>query len=85
MINGKIGFVMTSRSHWFNKTNESLQSFVQCLKIAQKVAFNIASEASYVYIVSGQKLVKNTKNSFWRVFENLQLAVKQCYQTGHFE
>ena len=28
----------------------------QCLKIAQKVAFNIASEASYVYILSGQKL-----------------------------
>ena len=21
---------------------------------------------------------------FWRVFENLKLAVKQCYQTGHF-
>ena len=51
----------------------------------QKVAFNIASEASYVYIVSGQKLVKDTKNSFWGVFENLQLAVKQWYQTGHFK
>ena len=24
--------------------------YAQCLKIAQKVAFNIASEASYVYI-----------------------------------
>ena len=22
--------------------------------------------------------------SFWRVFENLKLAVKQCYQTGQF-
>ena len=31
----------------------------QCLKIAQKVAFKIASEASYVYILSGQKLINN--------------------------
>ena len=38
----------------------------------QKVAFNIASEASYVYILSGQKFFKNAKNSqFWRVLENL--------------
>ena len=52
------------------------------LKIVQKVAFNIASEASYVYILSGQKVIKNAKNShFVRVFENLKLAVKQCYQT----
>ena len=57
----------------------------QCLKIAQKVAFNMASEASYIYILSGQKLFKNAKNSqFWRVFENLKLAVKQYYQIGQF-
>ena len=32
---------------------------------------------------SGQKLIKNAKNGlFWRFFENLKLAVKQCYQTG---
>ena len=36
----------------------------QCLKIVQKVAFNIASEASYVYILSGQKLVKNAKKAY---------------------
>ena len=42
-----------------------------------KIAFNIASEASYVYILSGQKFVKNAKNGpFWRVFENLKLGVK---------
>ena len=53
-----------------------------CLKITEKVSFNIASEASYVYILSGQKLIKNVKNPpFWRVFENLKLVVKQCYQT----
>ena len=49
------------------------------------VSFNIASEASYVYILSGQKLIKNAKNgAFWQVFQNLKLTVKQCYQTGQF-
>ena len=33
----------------------------QCLKIIEKVAFNIVSEASYIYILSGQKLVINAK------------------------
>ena len=57
----------------------------RCLKFTEKVSFNIASEASYVYILSGQKLIKNAQNGpFWRVFENLKLAVKQCYQTGKF-
>ena len=57
----------------------------RCLKITEKVSFNIASEASYVDILSGQKLIKNAKNGpFWRVFEKLKVAVKQCYQTGQF-
>ena len=41
------------------------------LKIIQKVSLNIASEASYVYTFSGQKLIKNAKKwsilaSFWK-------------------
>ena len=36
-----------------------LSSIAHCLKIAQKVPFNIASEASYVYILSGQKFIKD--------------------------
>ena len=41
------------------------------MKITEKVTFNIASEASYVYNLSGQKLIKNAKNgpilaSFWK-------------------
>ena len=41
-----------------------------CLKITEKVPFNIASEASYVYILSGQRLIKNAKNGpFWRVLK----------------
>ena len=35
----------------------------------EKVSFYIASEASYVYILSGQKLIKNAKNGpFWWLF-----------------
>ena len=33
----------------------------RCLKITEKVSFNITSEASQVYILSGQKLIKNAK------------------------
>ena len=33
----------------------------RCLKIIEKVSFNIAIEASY-YILSGQKFIKNAKN-----------------------
>ena len=48
-----------------------------CLNVTEKVSFNIASEASNVYILSGQKLLKNAQNGpFWRVFENLKLKVK---------
>ena len=32
-----------------------------CLKIAEKVAFDIASEASYVYILSEQKFIKKSQ------------------------
>ena len=45
----------------------------QCLKITKKVAFNIASEASYVYISSGQKLIKKAK----------KVNFGERYQTGH--
>ena len=42
----------------------------------RKVAFNIASErASYVYILSGQKFIKNAKNANGQ-FGELKIAVK---------
>ena len=44
------------------------------MKITEKVAFNIASEASYVYILSGQNLIKN--GQFWRVFKNLNSVTR---------
>ena len=57
----------------------------RCLKITEKVSFNTASEASYVYILSGQKFIKKCQNGpIWRIFGNLKLEVKQSYQTGQF-
>ena len=45
--------------------------FTQCLKITEKVPLNIASKASYVYILRGQKSINNAKKgsisaSFWK-------------------
>ena len=40
----------------------------RCLKITEKVSFNIGGEASYVYILSGQKLIKNAKK--WSILAN---------------
>ena len=61
----------------------SISTLSQCLKIDQKVAFNIASEASYVYILSGQKLIKNAKNGpFGEFLKTWSFQTKQHYQTG---
>ena len=52
----------------------------KCLKFIEKVSFNIASEASYVYILSGQRLTKSARNGlFRRVPENTDQ-----YRTGWF-
>ena len=62
-----------------NATIWDEKMFITCTVFEnhRKVSFNIASEASYVYILRGQKLIKNAKNGpFWRDFENLKLAVK---------
>ena len=40
----------------------------QCLKITEKVSFNIASEASYVYILRRSKFIKNAQKwSVWPI------------------
>ena len=52
----------------------------------KSLIFNNVSEANYDYILSGQKFLKMPKNGpIRRVFENVRLAVKQCYQTGQFQ
>ena len=47
---------------------------------SQKVSFNIASEASYVYILSGQKFPKMPKNWNWWKMPNATFLVifKHC-------
>ena len=65
---------------FWEQDDECLHTGTKLKKITKKVEFNIASEASNVNILSGQKFIKNGR--LWRVFENLNLAVKQCYQTG---
>ena len=42
---------------------ETLIFGARCLKITEKVSFDIASEASYVYILNGQQLIRNAKNA----------------------
>ena len=56
----------------------------RCLKIKEKVSFYIAIEASYVYILSGQKFKKMPKMVPFGKFLKPKLAVKQCCQTGQF-
>ena len=81
-INIRFNFAMKKA---LKNTKKRSKTRLRCLKITGKNTFNIASEASYVYIWSGQKLIKNAKNGqFGEFFEKLKLAVKQCYQTGHF-
>ena len=61
-----------TNNEWTEYNLEDLMA--RCLKITEKVSFNIASEASYVYILSGQKLVQNAKNGpFRRVLKTRSL------------
>ena len=69
---------MVKVQFWSKKYKKPTFDVAQCLKITEKVSFNIASEASYVYNLNGQKFIEKCQNGpFWRVFKNLKLAVKQ--------
>ena len=68
MLGGRV-FVKLVQKVSKLKTNDG--QLTQCLKITEKVSFNIASNASYVYILSGQKLIEkcqkwSTLASFWK-------------------
>ena len=48
---------------------ENPNFILQCLKITEKVSFDILNEASNIYFLSWQKFIENAKNGqFWRVF-----------------
>ena len=88
---------MGVKSETFSYSNES--NTPQCFKITEKVAFNIASEASNDYILSRQKLVKSVKKIyFWKtwacgqtvlpdlsVFVGQKLVENAKIQKRHFE
>ena len=58
-----------NKSHFAPRARSNINCFhPKCLKITEKVAFNSASEASYVYILSGQTFIKNAKNSQFATF-----------------
>ena len=79
----RIKIMMNFMRHLDKPKITSISTLSQCLKIDQKVAFNIASEASYVYILSGQKLIKNAKNGpFGEFLKTWSFQTKQHYQTG---
>ena len=68
---GNVDFATNITSFGFLITQRPI-SKIQRLKISEKVSFNIASEASYIYTFSGQKFIKNAKHGLiWQVFENL--------------
>ena len=69
-------WLVTKRDHYFLTLAENT---------FKNVSFNIASEASYFYILSGQNFIKNAKNGQnWGVFWKTEACVRQCYQTGQF-
>ena len=55
---------------------------IQIPIFVQKVSFNIASEASFIYILSGQKFTENVKNSqFWHFPPIFGLLKEICLVT----
>ena len=58
-VTGKVGFLAQEIDGLVIVLPLLLSTATQCLKITEKVSFNIASEANYVCILSGQKLIKN--------------------------
>ena len=64
--------ILTSKLRKLKKKTSYFISYgARCLKFTEKVSFSIASEASYVYILCGQKLIKKCQKwsnlaSFWK-------------------
>ena len=66
-----LNFELVLKTIQFRKVNHKLENCdtysTWCLKFTEKASFKIASEASYVYILSGQNKLKMPKNGpFWR-------------------
>ena len=67
-------------SFLLNIKKSKMDKAAQCLKITEKVAFNIASEASYVYVwvyKSSSKMPKMA--SFWKLSWKIQMWHFWCF------
>ena len=73
-------FMETFLPDFLSNKNATIQMYT-LFENHRIVSFNIASEASYVFILGGQKFIKM---QILRVFENLKLEVIQSYQKGQF-
>ena len=51
----------------------------------KKVVINIASVASYVNILSGQKFIENAKNGQFGEVLKIEATSVNSYQTGNFK
>ena len=67
----KVNTMVILHKHWLHLLDQGVW------KLQKKVSFNIASEASYIYILSVKRLLKLPK----MVCEKLKLAIKQCLKT----
>ena len=61
-------------------TSKYFFGLIRCLKTIGKVSLNIASEASYAYILSAQKIIKTTKMVHFGHFGEF-LKIEACSQT----
>ena len=69
----------------FEITKKLSFPYSRCLKITKSIIQHCERSELRLHFEWTKVYFKNAKNGpFWRVFENLMLAVKQCYQTGHF-
>ena len=74
------GFLRFQSLIMFYFCKKRRSGLARCLKFTEKVSFNIASEASYVYILSGQNFIENAKYADFVEFSNATIWVifKQC-------
>ena len=64
--------------HFYCSVQNKSEYRTHCLKVTEKVSFNIARETSCVYILIEQKFITNAKNGHFGdfFFEKLKRVVK---------
>ena len=68
------GFLRFQSLIMFYFCKKRRSGLARCFKFTGKVSFNIASEASYVYILSGQNFIENAKYADLSSFQMRQFG-----------